>query len=33
MSGRVAVSWAVVLVPVGYGLVETITKVVDLFTA
>lgn len=32
MSARVAVAWAVVGVPLVYGLVETINKASSLFT-
>jgi hypothetical protein len=32
MSGRIAVAWAVVGIPLAYGLVETINKAASLFT-
>jgi hypothetical protein len=32
MSARIAVAWALVGVPLAYGLVETLRKAVDLFT-
>ncbi len=31
MSARIAFSWLIVLVPILYGLVETIRKVATLF--
>jgi hypothetical protein len=32
MSARIAASWALVAVPLVYGLVETIRKAATLFT-
>ena len=32
MSARVAAAWALVGVPLAYGLVETLRKAVGLFT-
>jgi hypothetical protein len=32
MTGRVVVAWAVVGIPLVYGLVETINKAASLFT-
>ncbi len=32
MTARIAAAWAVVGVPLGYGLVETIQKAATLFT-
>lgn len=32
MTARVAAAWAVVGIPLAYGLVETINKVATLFT-
>ncbi len=32
MSARLAVAWALVGVPIAYGLVETIRKATSLFT-
>ena len=32
MSARIAVSWAVVAIPLVYGLVETVRKAATLFT-
>ena len=32
MSARIAVAWALVGVPLAYGLVETIRKAATLFT-
>jgi len=32
MSARVAAAWAVVGIPLAYGLVETINKASSLFT-
>jgi hypothetical protein len=32
MSARVAVAWAVVGIPLVYGLVETVNKAASLFT-
>jgi hypothetical protein len=32
MSARVAVAWALVGIPLVYGLVETINKTASLFT-
>lgn len=33
MSARIAVSWAVVAVPLVYGLIETVRKAATLFTS
>jgi hypothetical protein len=32
MTGRIAVAWALVGIPLAYGLVETIRKASTLFT-
>ena len=32
MSARIVVSWAVVAIPLVYGLVETVRKAATLFT-
>jgi len=32
MTARIAVAWAVVGIPLAYGLVETIRKAATLFT-
>ena len=32
MTARVVVAWALVGVPLAYGLVETLRKAADLFT-
>lgn len=32
MSARLTVAWLVVLVPLAYGLVETVRKAATLFT-
>lgn len=32
MNARIAISWLIVLVPILYGLIETIRKAATLFT-
>jgi hypothetical protein len=32
MNARIAISWLIVLIPILYGLVETIRKAATLFT-
>jgi hypothetical protein len=32
MSARIAISWLIVLIPILYGLIETIRKAATLFT-
>ena len=32
MSARIVVAWAAVVIPLAYGLVETIRKAATLFT-
>ncbi len=33
MSARIVVAWGVVVVPLAYGVTETLRKVVTLFTS
>ncbi len=33
MSARIAISWLIVLIPILYGLIETIRKAATLFTS
>ena len=32
-NARLVVSWAIVVIPLGYGLYETLVKVANLFTS